>query len=286
MIASCDLHTHSTFSDGTLSPTQLAQMAAERGVKYWALTDHDSLEGLSEAAAASAAAGTYFIAGVELTLDDYKCRPFHLLGLGIGAQRKKLETLCLRQRERRRERFLEILHRLEKNNAIRLDSHQWLDNPLTAPGRLLIARELLKQNYGKTLVEIFHRFLSPQSGNVVSYEKPTLDEALEAIHHSGALAFVAHPLALNLNWEETELFLKFTKEAGVDGVEALHSGSTLTRQRYLQAIATRLELLMCGGSDFHGDGKPQAQLGRGPQGKPISLAFLPSSLRENIVNSL
>lgn len=279
MLVCCDLHTHSRFSDGSLSPAELARAAALKGVRYWALTDHDTVEGLSEAAEAAADAGIILIPGVEISVEDYENRPFHLLGLGLDGREGRLRDLCRRQTERRRTRFLEICMRLKKH-GIDIDGEKLMMSFCGAPGRVLIARELMNRKLVKSIDEAFFRYLGAASGNAVPFEKTPLEEAVAAIREDGGLPFVAHPLSLNLNWDRTEAFLTAVRDRGVAGTEVAHSGSTLTRQRYVQAMAQRLNLLMCGGSDFHGAGKPQAALGRLSNGKPIPLTFLPDVLRE------
>lgn len=278
MLACCDLHTHSSFSDGSFTPAELAQAAVAKGIKYWALTDHDTVEGLSQAADASAALGIIFIPGVEFSLQDYENRPFHLLGLGIQGG-EELLALCQRQTQRRRLRFLEICRRLQEQ-GITVDGDKLLCTMQGAPGRVQIARELTAQKLVKSVDEAFTRYLGSRSGNAVAFEKISLEEALAAIHNDGGYAFAAHPLSLNFNWDKTEAFLKEIRDLGVDGVEAAHSGSTVTRHRYVEAIARRLGMPISGGSDFHGAGKPQAALGRLSNGKPIPLSYLPALLKE------
>lgn len=279
MNVSCDLHTHSSFSDGSLSPTELARVAAERGIRYWALTDHDTVEGLSEGMAAADREGIIMIPGVEISIEDYRNRPFHLLGLGIDRDNALLKTLCLRQTQRRRRRFTEICERLTRS-GIEIDGRKILDSFRGAPGRVRIARELVERQTVKSVEEAFALYLDNRSGNALPFEKTPLEEAVRAVHAAGGFAFAAHPLSLNLNWEQTEAFLNEIRDRGVDGVEVAHSGSTVTRQRYVEAVARRLNLLMCGGSDFHGSGKPQAILGRLSNGKPIPLTYLPDVLKE------
>lgn len=279
MLVCCDLHTHSSCSDGSLSPADLAQAAAAKGVRYWALTDHDTVDGLREGAEAAARLGIVMIPGVEISVEDYENRPFHLLGLGIDAENPLLKSLCRRQTEKRRRRFLEICARLN-HRGIGIDGQKLIESFRGAPGRVLIARTLVADKTVRSIEEAFAAYLGNSSGNALPFEKPDLDEAVRTIHEAGGLAFAAHPLSLNLNWDRTEIFLKEIRDRGVDGVEVAHSGSTVTRQRYVEAIARRLNLLMSGGSDFHGEGKPQAVLGRLSNGKPIPLSFLPDLLKE------
>lgn len=279
MTVSCDLHTHSSFSDGSLSPSELARAAAAKGIRYWALTDHDTIEGLREGGLAAKSEGIIMIPGVEISIEDYENRPFHLLGLGIEEENLPLKALCCRQTERRRTRFLEICARLY-NIGIEIDGQKMLASFQGAPGRVQIARELIERKTVKSIEEAFSLYLGSQSGNALPFKKTSLEEAVHAIHDAGGLAFAAHPLSLNLNWDRTEAFLKDICNQGVDGVEVAHSGSTVTRQRYVEAVARRLNLLMSGGSDFHGSGKPQAVLGRLSNGKPIPLTYLPDVLKE------
>ena len=166
---SCDLHTHSFYSDGALSPEETAQAAAGKNVRYWALTDHDTVDGLPEAAAAAADAGIVFIPGTEITIEDYEGRPFHLLGLGVDGRRARLSALCRRQSARRRERFLEICRRIAAH-GIPVDGESILTAEKGAPGRLRIARELIRLKEVCSLQEAFARYLGAHTGNVVPFE--------------------------------------------------------------------------------------------------------------------
>ena len=273
---SCDLHTHSFYSDGALPPKEMVRAAVEKNVRYWALTDHDTVDGLPEAAAAAADAEIVFIPGTEIT--------FHLLGLGVDGGRAQLSALCRRQSARRRERFLEICRRIAAH-GIDIDGELILSSERGAPGRLRIARELIRLKEVCSLQEAFARYLGAHTGNVVPFEKTPLEEAVAAIRDAGGLTFVAHPLSLNLNWDRTEAFLSDVKARGVDGVEVVHSGCSAVRMRYLLAAAQRLGMLISGGSDFHGSDKPNAVFGRTSDGKPIPLFCLPTVLKEKYCQS-
>ena len=154
-----------------------------------------------------------------------------------------------------------------------------------APGRLRIARELIRLNEVRSPEEAFARYLGAHTGNIVPFEKTPLEEAVEAIRDAGGLTFVAHPLSLNLNWERTEAFLSDVKARGVDGVEVVHPGCSAVRRRYLLAAAQRIGMLVSGGSDFHGPDKPNSVPGRTSDGKPIPLFCLPSVLKEKYCQS-
>lgn len=281
---SCDLHTHSFYSDGALPPKEMVRIAVEKNVRYWALTDHDTVDGLPEAAAAAADAEIVFIPGTEITIEDYEGRPFHLLGLGVDGRRARLSALCRRQSARRRERFLEICRRIAAH-GIPVDGESILTAEKGAPGRLRIARELIRLNEVRSPEEAFARYLGAHTGNVVPFEKTPLEEAVAAIRDAGGLTFVAHPLSLNLNWDRTEAFLSDVKARGVDGVEVVHSSCSAVRMRYLLAAAQRLGMLISGGSDFHGSDKPNAVFGRTSDGKPIPLFCLPTVLKEKYCQS-
>ena len=251
---SCDLHTHSFYSDGALPPKEMVRTAVEKNVRYWALTDHDTVDGLPEAAAAAADAEIVFIPGTEITIEDYEGRPFHLLGLGVDGGRAQLSALCRRQSARRRERFLEICRRIAAH-GIDIDGELILSSERGAPGRLRIARELIRLKEVCSLQEAFARYLGAHTGNVVPFE------------------------------DRTEAFLSDVKARGVDGVEVVHSSCSAVRMRYLLAAAQRLGMLISGGSDFHGSDKPNAVFGRTSDGKPIPLFCLPTVLKEKYCQS-
>ena len=188
----CDLHSHSTISDGTLTPTELVLRAHEKGVKVFALTDHDATEGLDEAGLVAASVGIHFVPGIELSV-TWSHQTIHIVGLGINPADERLNQGLTGLRDFRGNRGEEIARKLEKAG---------LENPLEgakkfANGEILsrthFARYLVEQGRAKDVRQVFKRFLVKGKPGYVAGKWASLDDALSWIHGAGGIAVIAHP---------------------------------------------------------------------------------------------
>lgn len=256
-----DLHVHSHHSDGTLAPAQLATLAAQRQVRLWALTDHDSVAGCAEAAAASQAAGVGFVAGCELSC-DWRGREIHVVGLGVDAGNARLQAqLALAARERHR-RLAAIGERLEAAGVPgRALVARLLAGP-AMPTRMHLARQLAAEGHARDADDAFQRWLGRGQRAAVPAEWPPLAQAVEAILAAGGLPVLAHPHRYTLsNGALGELCAGFRAAGGV-GLEVSLAGLSPAVAARLASHARRHGLAGSVASDFHEPGIPWRPLGR------------------------
>jgi 3',5'-nucleoside bisphosphate phosphatase len=240
-----DLHMHSNFSDGILSPAALAETSAKAGLIAFSLTDHDTLDGLKEALAATKRLTIEFVPGIEMSclLGD---REVHILGYYPQQSDQLLEVLKRMQDERRR-RIEKVITAL-RNLGFKLDLDDLKDEAKdAAPGRLHLARLLLKRKYVHTVDEAFKLYLGKGKPAYVSRKLLTAAEVLQLLKDCGAITVLAHPGREGKGDVDSLLTI------GLDGVEVFHPDHSPSLVKYYKGIAEKYNLLITGGSDFHGD---------------------------------
>ena len=255
-----DFHVHSTASDGTCSPAELAAKA--RGFAAIALTDHDNCDGIGEWPG---------VPGIELSIEPGEgFDKFHLLGLGVDSENAELKTFLKRVldgRNGRNARILENFRRLgiEMENVFSYAHGEVLARPH-------FARWLLEHGLVASIKEAFEKYLLPDSpAETRCYEErwhPSQEEAFRVVHAAGGICVMAHPKYWRRDWKDVgpdfkaaERELAALKEKGLDGVEALYQANTVEENIEFTRIATRLGYLTTAGSDFHGANKPTISLG-------------------------
>ena len=258
----CDLHTHSTFSDGTDTPTALLELAQERGLASIALTDHNTIAGLPEFLAAAEGKKVRAIPGTEFSA-DYNGTELHILGLFLKPEHFAAITELLEDYHRRKEQSNRDL--VDKLNAagyaIDYDRIK-ASTPEGQVNRALIAAELTRLGYTESIQAAFKKLLSPKCGYYVPPQRSTPFEIIRFIKSLGAVAVLAHPF-LNLDEEPLREFLKEAVPCGLDGMETLYSTYDEQTTAIAMKVADDFGLLHSGGSDYHGDNKPHIQLGIG-----------------------
>ena len=258
----CDLHTHSTFSDGTDTPTALVNLAQERGLASIALTDHNTIAGLPEFLAAAEGKTVRAVAGTEFSA-DYNGTELHILGLFLKRSHFAPITALLEDYHRRKEQSNRDL--VDKLNAagyaIDYDRIK-ASTPEGQVNRALIAAELTRLGYTESIQSAFKKLLSPKCGYYVPPQRSTPFEIIRFIKSLGAVAVLAHPF---LNLEEAPLreFLKEAVPCGLDGMETMYSTYDEQTTAIAMKVADDFGLLHSGGSDYHGDNKPHIQMGIG-----------------------
>lgn len=257
----CDLHVHSTFSDGTLTPRELLQAACDAGLSSIALTDHNTVKGLSDFMAAAEDFPIEAVPGIEFSV-DYLGTELHLLGLYLRPDHYAPITAMMEDFLRRKEQS--NLDLVEKLNAagFRLDYEQIKAEGAGYVNRAHIAAAMTKEGYTASIKEAFKNYLSPKHGYYVPPKRADVFETIAFIKSMGAVAVLAHPF---LNLEEAALrrFLPEAVGAGLDGMEVLYPLFDEQQTRMLASIAAEFGLLSSGGSDFHGANKPHIRLGTG-----------------------
>ena len=262
-----DLHVHSNHSDGTCSPEELVSLAQTSGVSVFALTDHDTVSGVQkakEAAVQSATSGSKVtvISGVEISA-AYKKKDIHILGLFVdetnpvllGALEEAVTARDMRN-ERMAERFCNL------GIPLTLEDLR-LMNPDTVITRAHFANYLIKHGHVKNSQEAFSRYLGYDAPCFVPREYMQPERAVSLILQAGGLPVLAHPLLYKLPPTELEALLKRLSEAGLKGLEVYYSSNTGFDEQICFGLANRYGLLMTGGTDFHGENKPNLYLGTG-----------------------
>ena len=275
-----DLHTHSTASDGSFSPAELINLGIKRGLTALALTDHDTINGLEEAAIAASNAENsdfYFIPGIELEINgmaETVPGEFHLLGLGItniGAEfMGALETLASGREARNRE----ILNRMEE-----LGINASYDEIRAFSGSKIVCRPhfaayLIKNNIVKNTEQAFDRYLGKGKPLYVPKAGLEFDHAVSIINNAGGLAILAHPMSLYVAWGRLPALIKNLKDRGLNGLEAWHPTAKISDCKRLEALGLSLALHITAGSDFHGLLRPDRKLGITAGGRKIEAGFL------------
>jgi len=250
MICRADLHTHSTASDGQYTPTELAQLVKKRGAEVWALTDHDSVDGVDEAIRAGGALGLRVVRGVELSADD--CLNLHILGydLSVPAIKDWFDSLQ-GGRNDRKYRSRDFLR--TKGLEIPLDE---VDEEAAggSVGRPHFAKVMLRHGYVSARREAFDLYLdTPEFQEMEKGTKPSAQECVERIKAAGGKASLAHPYQIGLHRESLEELVGRLKGYGLDAVECCYPIHTSEQTAEYLRIARKYGLYITGGSDFHGE---------------------------------
>lgn len=257
----CNLHTHSTASDGQYTPSELVSLARQAGIEVLALTDHDTLGGLDEALQAGGAAGLRVIPGVELSAKEYDT--FHILGYAFRRDVPELQELCRHMRQRREERNPRLLAFLHCHGIdLSLEEIRALSGGAVL-GRPHFAQAMVCRGYVKNSREAFDRYLDTEEYHQeVERDKPSVRECIEAIHASGGKAVLAHPYQIGLEDNALEeLVGKLATGCGLDGIECFYPRHTPEQVAFYLSLVEKYQLHATGGSDFHGEAvKPDISL--------------------------
>lgn len=250
-----DLHVHTSESDGTLTPKQLVREALSRGLSAIAIVDHDTVGGIPEAEAAAQGADLEVIAGIELTA-QYEGQEIHILGYFLDLRNKELlEKLNLVQLNRI-ERVHKIVNNLEQQ-GVKLNAQDVFDiSGKGTVGRMHIARALVKGGWVTTTAEAFRKYIGDKSPAYVLGFSLSPVEAINLIKGAGGVAVLAHPYILHDDALITEL-----AGYGLQGIEVYYPEHSQSMVNFYLDLAKKLNLLVTGGSDFHGSVKPDIKLG-------------------------
>jgi predicted metal-dependent phosphoesterase TrpH len=265
-IMSCryDLHAHSTASDGTLPPAELMARASQAGVAVMALTDHDTLAGIDEAAEAATAHGIRFVAGVEISVTWNK-GTVHIVGLGIDPANEALRAGLAELVAYRDWRAEEIGRRLAKAGIPgAFEGAKALSN-----GRLIsrthFARFLVQTGHAESVGQVFKRFLVNGKPGHVAGEWASLADALGWIRGAGGQAVIAHPARYNLTRSKLRRLIGEFRELGGSALEVVSGSHSKDEYFTMARHAADFGLAASAGSDYHGPENPWIELGRLPE---------------------
>jgi hypothetical protein len=246
-VPAVDLHVHSTASDGSCSPADVVRRAASAGLAALALTDHDTLAGVAEAAGAAGEHGVRLVPGCEFSVAS-RWGELHVLAYFVRPDDPELAGYLTELRDRRRERAVEIVGRLNRA-GIPLT----VDEVLTlaaggAVGRPHVARALVARAAVPDVASAFAKYLGQRRPAFVPKRLPAIEDVTALVRRAGGVTSAAH-----LGEQGVRSVLRELKQSGVDGVEVLHPAHDLATAGRIRALAAELGLLATGGSDWHGD---------------------------------
>ena len=250
-----DLHTHTSFSDGTDSPTELINKALASGISTIGLTDHDTVAGWDEAIT-HLRPGIALVPGAEISSQTEDGISVHMLGLLFDPENKELADVLEQTRENRIGRMNKIIARLNgAGYEITMNDVQEQLSDGATLGRPHLADALVAKGYLKSREEVFAELLHNNSPHYVAHYSPTPEVAIALIKAAGGVAVIAHPMAsLRGRVISTETFKDYVS-AGLDGIEVFHRDQSTENRELLINIANELNLVVTGSSDYHGNGK-------------------------------
>lgn len=240
-----DLHLHSNMSDGLFKPAELMEIIAKNGLSAAALTDHDTIDGLAEAQYTAVKHGIEFVPGVEISIIE-KNREIHLLGY-FPEKLDQLDETLLRMKEERYRRMKKMISSINRM-GINISLTEVLNEAgKAAPGRLHLARIFLNKKYVHNLEEVFSLYLNPGRPAYAARSTLTVKETMNFLQNIKAVPVIAHPGSFG------KTIISELVSYGLKGIEVFHPDHGSALQKLYLKMAGELNLLITGGSDFHGD---------------------------------
>jgi len=256
-----DLHTHSTASDGTLSPADLVQRAKLAGVSVLALTDHDTTEGISEAQSVAMRIGVDLVPGVEISV-TWEPYVIHVVGLGIDTGSMPLQQGLSSLREQREERAIEMGRRLEKDGIM----DAYAGAKAYSNGRLIsrthFARFLVDRGYAEDMSKVFKKFIVRGKPGFVPGSWASLEDVVSWIRAAGGQSVIAHPARYPFTRTKLRRLFDEFVELGGDAIEVVSGNYTRDNCLTMARHAMDFELMGSVGSDFHGPEHSRIEVGR------------------------
>jgi predicted metal-dependent phosphoesterase TrpH len=245
-----DLHLHTNASDGLLTPTELVAYVAMSGVRIFAVTDHDTTDGLNEAAAGAARHAVRLVPGIEITAVD-RARDVHMLGYFFDRNDAGFEQFLAAQRATRIARIIEIARRLDAL-GMPVDVQSIVDearrDTSKSIGRPRLARAMIEAGYVSSTREAFDTWLGKGCPAFIERAGASPEEVIAIVHRAGGIVSLAHPGRTRIDDRIAAL-----RDAGLDAIEVYHSDHDPAMVTTYLAMARQLDFLVTGGSDFHGD---------------------------------
>ncbi len=273
-----DMHTHTSISDGTDTPAELVNKAAKLNLAAIAITDHDTLDGLDEAEDSGKKYNIEIIRGCELSVTSCYGE-IHLIGLWVSKNVEKINDVFNRLYKYRVERNLYLVEKFNKLGCALQYEDVLTQSCGKIIGRLHFAQALLHKGYVSSIHEAFRKYLGCHGSAYIPKEMLKPKEAISLLVDAGAMVSFAHPMLLPCPREWLEKSIASFKNYGLSAIEAYHSDHSLQDERYCVDLATRYDLGITGGSDYHGTAKPNIFLGKGRGRTRVTVALL-NALKE------
>ena len=281
-----DLHIHSNASDGTLTPPEILALAQNLHLGAIAITDHDTLEGSKDALSFGIPPSVKFLTGVEISAEpppSFSCAgSFHILGYAVDVDHPDLNRTLSMLKDSRKNRNPKILKLLSHFGVdITLDEVMNLAGN-SQPGRPHIAQLMVEKGYVGSIDGAFDEYLGNNKPAYVDRFRFECEETIKTILNAGGIPVLAHPLLLGIKENDIlENLIAVLTDMGMRGIEAYYPEHTRDLVAYYSRLARRYNLLITGGTDFHGDIKPEIQMGVGKGD-----FFVPYELYEKLISSL
>ncbi|WP_419175210.1 PHP domain-containing protein [Desulfosediminicola sp.] len=257
-----DLHIHSTFSDGTMTPTQLVELAKKKGLKAIALTDHDTAEGVAEAVAAGERLEVEVVSGIEFGV-IHKETHFHMLGYGFDYDDSHLLGVLSTIQANRDDRNKQMITRLQGFGIDISSEEVAAKSQFGQTGRPHIAQVLVEKKQARSIDDAFSRFLKRGAIAYVPRRVLSAKEAIDTLHGAGGVAVMAHPVTIDTSLQNIVPLLNILVHNGLDGIEAYYPTHSTKQRKHICSLADRYSLVVTGGSDYHGDIRPGTTLAGG-----------------------
>ena len=251
----CDLHIHSVFSDSDSDLESIFAQARNKGLRCLSLTDHDTVDGVAPAMNYSKLYSVELIAGIEISV-QHEGIELHILGYFVDINNKGLKEELADIKVLRRERLIEMGNELN-SLGVKVDIEELMAGiGETIPTRLHLGLYLLRKGRGRSLREIFKKYLSPGKPAYKARFKYSVEDAIRLVKNYGGLSFLAHPHMIpDQSWVEEFISL------GLDGLEVVYPGMSAAKSSLYRNMAFKFNLLKCGGSDAHGTYKEFTAVG-------------------------
>ena len=270
-----DLHLHTTASDGADSPARVTELAAALGVAAIAVTDHDTVAGVPEAVAAGERLGVEVVPGIEVS-SDYRDNNVHVLGYFLDVASPALTPVLDWVRVEGEERNRKLCAMLAAD-GFDIDVEQLrAAYPDAVLGRPHIAEFLMRKGYVRSVTEGFDRYLEVGRPYFLPKRRIPFDKAVETILAAGGVPTLAHPLWYRYPRNEVTEMIEYAVDRGVRALECYYSDHTPEQQAWLLSQAERYGLGVSGGSDYHGERKPDIAIGSGRGDMFVPYAVLPA----------
>lgn len=278
----CDLHTHSTYSDGTYSPIQLIAEAERVGLSAIALTDHNTLTGLPEFLLAAETSSVEAIPGIEFST-DYMEMELHIVCLFIKPEHYPTITEITDEINRRKQQSnIDLIDKLRQAGFDISYDRIKATMPQGEPNRALIGAELMRLGYVTSVKEGFQKLLGAKCGYYTPPKHIDAFELISIIRNLGAVPILAHPFLSIKDEQQLEVFLAKAAACGLLGIETRYPLFSDEQTSSLEILAKKYGLAQSGGSDFHGENKPDIRLGTGKGALQVPLSFL-NDLRQRTI---
>lgn len=272
-----DLHVHSSASDGTFTPEELVEYAEEKKLYAFALTDHDTVDGVERALAAAQGKVVKVIPGIEISA-EFGERDLHILGLNVDYKSEgflEIVEICRKSRDERNEKMIEKVRELGLPLTKEIMEERFGKASLT---RAHFAKYMMDEGFVHSKDEAFARYLNPGKCCYVPREKIKPEMAIQLILNAKGHPVLAHPLLYKMGRERIYSTVELLKSYGLEGIEGKYSLNTPGDDRMLAELAKSKGLYLTGGSDFHGSIKPQIDLGCGRGNLKVPKEFLSNIL--------